>query len=192
MVDTFSYGSTYLSITPIDGSDMDFKAIIETVDLGGGAKEMESIPTIADGRLVKFNAQEDFEITLEGYAVECASSSTTGNGFYDLMYSSNTDSTQPLSVSVDNDRTKHRLVILATDNNSQTNATSATSSGDRAMKWTFKNGYFTNVAASFTDGVWKFTVTFKCPPKDKSGASNLTIESSDGTAVIPASDSYTS
>jgi len=190
--DTFSDGSTYLSITKKDGSDMDFKAMIETVDISGGAKDFDQIATIAGGRLKKFNPQEPTEITLEGYAVELGSTSTTGNGFYDLMHSQ--DTTQPLSISTDLTRYEYQLVVLATDNASQTNATSATSEGDAAIRYTFQNGHFTNVNASFTDGVWKFTITYKVTPFNKSGTSNITYESTDGSTGKTLSEvsSYTS
>ena len=188
--DTFGEGSTYVSITKKDGSNMDFKAIVETVDVSGGAKDFEGIATIAGGRLKKQNPQEDIEVTLEGYAVEVGSTSTTGNGFYDLMYTQ--DTSQPLSVSTDHTHSEYQLVVLATDNTSQTNATSATSSGDDAMRWVFKNGHFTKVDASFTDGVWKFTINFKVTPFDKSRNANVTFESTDGSSVLSEVAAYTS
>jgi len=187
--DTFGEGSTYLSIAKKNGSDINFKAIIETIDISGGAKGFDSIATIAGGRLKKHTPQEDIEITLEGYAVEVGSTSTTGNGFYDLMHSQ--DTTQPLSISTDYSRNEYRMVILATDNTSQTDAVSATSSGDDAMRYVFQNGHFTNVTASFTDGVWKFSITYKVTPFDKNKNSNVTYESTDGSTILTAVDSYT-
>jgi len=186
--DTFGEGSTYLSITKKGGSDIDFKAIIETIDVPDGEKGFETFKTIAGGRLKKFNPQEDIEITLEGYAIEVGSTSTTGNGFYDLMHTQ--DTSQPLSISTDHTHDEYQLVILATDNTSQADATSATSSGDNAMRWVFKNGHFTKVNASFTDGVWKFSITYKVPPFDKSNSSNVTYESTDGSDVLSAVSAY--
>lgn len=190
--DTFGEGSTYLSITKKDGTDMDFKTIIETIDISGGAKGFDSIASIAGGRLKKFNPQEDIEVTLEGYAVEIGSTNSTGKGFHDLLHTQ--DTSQPLSVPTDHSHSEYQIVILATDNLSQTNATSATESGDNAIRYTFKNGHFINVNPSFTDGVWKFTVTFKVPPFNKAGSSNITYESTDGTEgeILSEIDSYTS
>ena len=189
-INTFSEGSTYLSICKQGGSFVDFKAIIETVDVPGSEKGMEGIPTIAGGRLKKFAPQEDQEVTLEGYAIEVGSDGTTGNGFYDLM--GTVDTSQPLSISNDHTHDDFELVVLATDNTSQTTATAATTDGDKAMRWDFKGGNFTKVDASFTDGVWKFTITYKIPAFDKAASSTSTVESTDGTssAILAAISDY--
>jgi len=184
--DTFSE-KTLLSIQKLDGTAMSFETIIESIDSSGGEKGFDSIATIGGGRLKKFNPQEDIEVTLEGYAVEAGTDSgATGVGFYDLMHSQ--DTTQPQSISVDSDRDEYMVCMMATDNSSQSNAISVTTSTDLAERWTYKNGHFTNVVASFTDKVWKFTVSYKCPPFNKAGTSNVTYESTDGEAskVLPA------
>jgi len=184
--DTWSE-KTLLSIQKLDGTAINFEAIIETIDQSGGEKGFDSIASISGGRLKKFNPQEDMEVTLEGYAVEVATETgTAGKGFYDLMHSQETS--QPLSISVDHERDEYMVCMMATDNSSQADAVSVTTSTDKAERWTFKNGHFTNVVASFTDKVWKFTITYKCPPFNKSAASNVTYESTDGTAakILPA------
>jgi len=190
VLDTFSETSL-LSICRKGGTEASYQVLIESVETSGGEKGFDSIASIAGGRLKKFNPQEDFEVTIEGYALEVGTDSgTAGLGFYDLLHSQ--DTSQPLSVSVDRVRDEFRLVIMATDNTSQTSASAVTTSGDQAMRWTFQNGHFTNVEASFSDKVWKFTVTFKCPPFNKSGTANVTYESTDGTAtkVLPALSEY--
>jgi len=187
--DTFSE-LAYLSITKKGGSDVDFKTIIETIDTAGGAKDFNSIASIGGGRLKSFTPQEDIEVTIEGYAVEAGTDSgTTGKGFYDLMHTA--DTSQPLAISVDHARDEYQVAILLTDNTSQTNATAATSATDKAKRLVMKNGHFTQVNASFTDKVWKYTITFKCPPFQKDGTANITYESSDGTTSLSAVASYT-
>ena len=175
--DTFGEGSTLLSITKKSGSDINFNTIIETVDIPGGEKGVDPVPTIRGGRLKKTLPQEDTEITLEGYAIEIGTQSgSAGNGFYDLMGSMTTSSSVG-TISADHNFDEYQLVILATDNGSQTTATAATTSGDNAMRWKYQNGHFTKVDASFTDGVWKFSITFKVTPFNKAGTSNTTFES---------------
>ena len=186
VLDTFSETSL-ISITALDGTAMNFSAIIETIDISDGEKGYDSIATISGGRLKKFNPQEDVEVTIEGYAVEAGTDSgATGLGFYDLQNSQ--DTSQPISISVDRVRTEYQLAVMCTDNAAQTTAVATTTSTDKAMRWTFENGHFTKVDASFTDKVWKFSITFKCPPFNKSGTANYTYESTDGTAdkVLPA------
>ena len=191
-LDTFSEVSL-LSITRKDGTDRDFSAIIESWSVSGGEKGFESIPTISGGRLKKFTPQEDVEVTIEGYATELATDSgASGLGWFDLMHSE--DTSQPISISVDRTHDEFRLVIMNTDNASQSAATAVTTTGDKAIKMSFQNGHFTNVETDFGDKVVKFSVTFKCPVFNSAGTANVTYESTDGTAtkVIPASSSYTS
>lgn len=183
--DTFSEVSL-LTIQKKDGSARNYETIIETIDISGGEKGFDSIATIKGGRLKKFNPQEDIEVTIEGYAVEVGTSggSATGTGFYDTLHS--VDTSQPMSIPVDLVRDETMVAIMATDNLSQASAVGSTSSSDKCERWVFKNGHVTNVTASFTDKVWKFTLNYKVPPFDKSGSANVTYESSDGNGALSA------
>ena len=183
-MDTFSEGSTYLSIRQSGGSWVNFKTIIETIDIPDGEKGFDSMASISGGRLKKHNPQEDVEVTLEGYAIEVGD----GNGFYDLVQAGTADTTQPLSFNPDHNHTEFDMVILATDNNQQGSADLVTTTGDKAMRWHMVNGHFTKCDASFTDNVWKFTIAFKVTPFNRVGSANITYESTDGEAgdVLPA------
>jgi hypothetical protein len=190
-IDTFSEVAL-ITITRQGGTDTSYAAIIESFKESGGAKDFESIATTSGGRLKKFNPQEDFEVTIEGYGLEIGTDTgTTGLGWYDLMHTE--DTSQPMSISVDRTRDNFRLSIMVTDNASQTSATAVTVTGDKAMRKTYKNGHFTNVESDFGDKVMKFSITFKCPPFDSSGSANVTYESTDGTdaKVLPAISTYT-
>jgi hypothetical protein len=189
MVDTFGEASTLIGICKKDGSVINFNAIIETVDISGGEKGVDSTATTRGGRLKMFKPEEDSEITLEGYAVEVGSESTTGNGFYDLM--GTLDTSQPLSISSDHSFNEYQLTICATDDTTLTSATGQTAADKSAMRWNYKNGHFTKLDASFTDGVWKFTLTFKVTPFNKTGTANCTYESTDGDAQLDAISAYT-
>ena len=179
----------YVAITKQGGSDVEFRTITETVDIDIGDKDFDVIATLAGGRLVKFTPQEPTTITLEAYPVEAGTDSgSVGKGFFDLMNSG--DSTQPLSISLDRTRNKYRIVCLWTDDTSVTTATSGISANQTGLRIIAKNGYFTSIKPSFTDGILKFTVTFKCPPFDKDGNPNVTIESTDGTAALDAVPAY--
>jgi len=187
--DTWSE-TAYVAICKKGGSDMEFRTITETVDVDLGDKDFDVIATLAGGRLVKFNPQEPTSITLEAYPVEAGTDTgNTGKGFFDLMNSS--DNSQPLSIAVDRNRDQYRVVILWTDDTSVTSATASVAEGQTGLRIIAQNGYFTSVKPSFTDGILKFTVTFKCPPFDKDGNANITMESTDGTAALEAVSSYT-
>ena len=175
------------------GSDVKFASITETVDVDIGNKDFDVIATLAGGRIVKFTPQEPTTITLEAYPLEAGTDTgDTGKGFFDLM--NTVSATQPLSIPVDRTRSKYRIAVLWTDDTSETDAAAQviapTNTGLRIVA---ADGYFTSVKPSFTDGVLKFTVTYKVPPFDKSGAANVMIESVAGstTATMTALASYT-
>lgn len=181
-----------LSICKKGESDANYQVLITNIETPSGEKGFESIANLAGGRIKKFTPQEDIEITLEGYAVEVGTDTgTTGKGFFDLMHTGG--SSQPLSISVDHSRDEYRMALMVTDNSSQTSAADATSDGDKAMRFVFKNGHFTKVDASMSpeDGL-KFSITYKVPPFDKSGNANVTYESTDGTsgATLEALGNY--
>ena len=186
-----------VSIAAQAGTDVKFASITETVDIDIGDKDFDVIATLSGGRLVKFNPQEPTTITLEAYPVDAATegftTATTGAGFFDLM---NTyDAAQPLVVTNDRSRNKHRIAIMWTDSSSETDATAATvAPTNEALRIVAADGYFTSVKPSFTDGVLKFTVVYKVPPFDSSGSGNVKIESVSGsaTATMTALASYTS
>lgn len=193
--DTWSE-TALVSISAQAGTDVTFQTITEAVDIDIGDKDFDVIATIAGGRLVKFTPQEPTSITLEAYPVDAATTgfttATTGTGFFDLL---NTyDTTEPHVITVDRNRNKHRIAIMWT-NGSATNATAqVVTPTAQALRVVAADGYFTSVKPSFTDGVLKFTVTYKVPPFDKSGNANVKIESINGsaTATLTALASYTS
>ena len=189
-LDTWSE-TAWVDIAAQAGSDVAFQTITETVDIDIGDKDFDVIATLKGGRLVKYTPQEPTTITLEAYPVEAGTDSgTTGEGFFDLM--NTTDASQPLSITVDRTRSKYRLVILWTDNTSVANASAIVGEAYNALRVVASDGYFTSVKPSFTDGVLKFTVTYKVPPFDKSGTGNVAIQSTDATASLTALASYTS
>lgn len=189
-LDTWSE-TAWVDIAAQAGSDVAFQTITETVDIDIGDKDFDVIATMAGGRLVKFTPQEPTSITLEAYPVEAGTATgTTGEGFFDLM--NTTDASQPVSITVDRSRSKYRIVILWTDNTAIANASAEVADTYNALRVVASDGYFTSVKPSFTDGVLKFTITYKVPPFDKSGTGNVTIQSTDATATLTAVASYTS
>lgn len=178
-----------ITIQKKGGSAMDFRALITTYDITGGVKDFETIPNAKGGRIKNFKAQSDYEIKLEGYAVESGTATgTTGEGFFDLLHADDGDSTQPLLIVPDHVRDLYLVSICHTDSESASSAVAASTDGDSTMRDTFRNGHFTNVTQSFTDGICKFAITFKAAPFDKDAGTNVSFESTDGTAtkVIPA------
>lgn len=182
-----------VAISAPAGNDVQFMTITETLDIDIGDKDFDIVASLAGGRLVKFNPQAETTITFEAYPVEAGTDTgSVGKGFFDLL--NTPDATQPISVLVDHTRTKHRVIILWTDDATITTAealvpTVGTASGMRIVA---ADGYFTSAKPSFTDGQLKWTVMFKVPAFDKNAAANVKVESTDGTADLTAVPSYTS
>ncbi|MHA1690039.1 MAG: hypothetical protein ACTSU7_00245 [Candidatus Heimdallarchaeaceae archaeon] len=171
-----------ITIMEKGGSAQDFRALITTYDISGGDKDFSSIANAKGGRIKNFSFQTDFEVTLEGYATQVGNS----EGFFGLL---NTDDvTDELSIVQDHSRVQYLLGIAHTTNSSYTSAISVSTVGDRIMRDIFKNGHFTMVNQTMTDGICKFTLKFKSAPFAKDASSNVTMDSSDGSAtlVVPA------
>jgi len=184
-----------IAIAAQAGTEVEFQSLTETVDITIGDKSFDPINTLSGGRLVKFTPQEPTEITLEAYPVEAGTaafgSASTATGFFDLI--STIDSAQPLVYLVDRTRTKFRVAIMWTDA-SVTAAGQVVAPTNFALRVVAADGYFTSVNPSMTDGIVKFTVTYKVPAFDKSGNANVKVESVGGaaTATLTALASYTS
>ncbi len=176
-----------ISVVPLDGTAMDYRAIMTTYDISGGDKDFTSIANAKGGRIKNFSTQTDYEITMEGYATQVGA----GEGFFDLQHPGAGDSEQALLVPVDHDRSQYMLSIMHTTKTTASSAvaelTVSGTGGDRALRDTFKNGHFTSVNQSFTDGICKFTLKFKAAPFDRAAGANVTFESTDGSdsATLP-------
>ena len=183
-----------VAISIIDGSNLQFAALTETIDFDIGEKDIEGIPLVNGGRVTKWNPEGDSSITFEAYPLQAGTDSgTTGLGFFDLMHS--VDSAVPIRITNDRNRDKYRVLVLWTNDPTPTTAQASTADTFSALRIGMADGHFTSVKPSFTDGILKFTVTYKCAAFDKSGAGNVMIEScagSSGTDILPAVAAYTS
>lgn len=192
MVSTWSENA-FVAISVASGSDIKFHVLTETVDIDIGDKDFDVIATLSGGRLVKFTPQEPTTITLEAYPIEAGTDTgTTGKGFFDLMNTQ--DDSQAQQIVLDRTRTKYRIALLWTDQTipAVTTANGEIVSGSSGLRIVASDGFFTSVKPSFTDGVLKFTITYKVPAFDKAGSANVKIESCDTSATLPALASYTS
>lgn len=100
----------------------------------------------------------------------------------------------PYRVSNDRNRTKYRVLILWTDKTTAVRASEAVANTYYATRIGLADGHFTSVKPSFTDGILKFTVMFKCSAFDKTGTSNAMMEScaaGGGSDALPAIADYT-
>lgn len=170
-----------LTIQPKGGTAVNYYADVSTYDTTGLDKDFDSIANGKGGRIKNFKPQTDGEVTMEGYFTEVGN----GKGVLDLIHAGTADSTQPLSFSTDHSRELLLLSIMHTTDESATSAISATLQDERAMRDTYKNGHMTMVTSSFTDNIKKFTIKYKVTPFAKDASSNVTYESTDGSATSP-------
>ncbi len=182
-----------IAISKIGGSDIQFAGITETVDLDLGEKDIEGVPLVNGGRVTKFTPEGDSTITFEAYPLEAGTDTgTTGHGFFDLL--NEVDATVPIRVKNSRTRDKYRVLIMWTNDSTATGAESTTAANASALRVGLAGGHFTSVKPSFTDGILKFTVTYKTAAFDKSGDSNVMMESAagaDASDVLPAIGAYT-
>lgn len=183
-----------IAISIQGGSDIQFASVTETVDFDIGEKDIEGVPLVNGGRVTKFTPEGDSSITFEAYPLQAGTDTgSTGLGFYDLMHS--VDASVPIRVTNDRDRDKYRVLALWTNDPTPTTAQSVTANTYSALRIGMADGHFTSVKPSFTDGILKFTVTFKCAAFSKTGTGNVMMESCAGSTagdILPAIAAYTS
>ena len=91
-------------------------------------------------------------------------------------------------------REKYRILVLWTDKASPVKASEEIANTLSALRIGYADGHFTSVKPSFTDGILKYTVIFKCSSFDKSGNANVMMEScaaGGGSDTIPVIADYT-
>ncbi len=182
--DTWSE-TALISISKASDFEVEFYSITDTIDINFGEKGFDAMANMKGGRLVKFNPQDPTEITLELFHVEVGSdlsSAGAGKGGFDLLWGGiNSDTTQPISISSDRTREKLRLTLLWTDDTTVTTASAAINLNQTGMRIIAKNAYCISANPSYTDKVFKVTATFRIPPFDKDGNSNIETQSTDGS-----------
>jgi len=186
-----------------DSKDYHAAGMTETVDFDFGDKDIEGVALTNGGRVTKWNPEGDSTITFEAYPLQAGTTSDAVDnedltGWDDLMYSEDSLNTVASAknnrVKNDHNRDLYRVLFLWTNDTSATSAAAETAADKSAYRLGAANGYFTSVKPSFTDGVLKFTITFKVVPFDKSGDGNLLKESAAGSIAadaLPAIANYT-
>ena len=91
-------------------------------------------------------------------------------------------------------RNKYRVLVLWTDKTTTVKASEAIANSLNALRIGYANGYFTSVKPSFTDGILKYTVIYKCVAFNRSGTANVMMEScaaGGGSDALPVIADYT-
>lgn len=175
----------YCLINLWDGTtDMNIAPIIKSVEITQGGRPVESVPTLSGGRILIFKPEEDTEISFEGIPVSIGDKDATSQDGLELFFHGGTSSAAPFSVSSSLTRTTFVLTLMWTDGTA-TSATMSIPSGNYALRYNFANCFMTLSQPSFSvDGGLVSKYTFKCAPRNKAGTSNITEQSTDGTASM--------
>ena len=91
-------------------------------------------------------------------------------------------------------RNKYRVLALWTDKTTTVRASEAIANTLNALRVGYADGYFTSVKPSFTDDILKYTIAYKCAAFDRTGTSNVMVEScavGGGSDALPVIADYT-
>lgn len=171
------------------GTDVQFAALTETIDIDIGDKDIDQIASVAGGRLIKKIPQDITTITFEGYPTDIDSAG--GTGVSQMFHGGTWDTTEPMAVTSSLGRDKFRIAVLWTDDTTATGATGTTAATTNSYRIIFAHAYMVSCKPSFTDGVLKFTFSFKCPAFNPNGIALIKEDSGDATALT-ALTSYNS
>jgi hypothetical protein len=184
---TTSYGDydawqRHALVSVDDGTtEVQMHALTSSINIEGGERDIDTIPLLNLGQVVKHGPAGMITVTFEGYALGVGTASAgTATGVWDIFAETPAkDSSDPFSVTISTTRTRYQVAILWTNDGDATKGTSAVTQGTSyaGIRFVLAECFCTAHTADFTDGVLKFTLTFKGPAIDKAAAGNVKWES---------------
>lgn len=176
-------------VTEFGESGVAFEGLIEGFPaMDWGEKDIEGIPLVNGGRVVKRIPMTDESLTFKVYPV---SVDLDGTGFMQHFHPQDTDdSTPPIVVLNTNNRNLYKVTILWATVLPAT-AETLPDAGEPARRIQIFNSYITVCKPNFDEYILSAEVTFKWPPFQKDATRNKIEESTDNTIQLPASTAYT-
>lgn len=170
--------------------EQQFAALTEDITgMEFGEKDVEGIPTVSGGRIIKKVSMTDESVTMKMYPI---SASLDGDGVVGNFHpQSVVDSADPIVVQNTNLRNRHKVVFLWSTN-LPTAASTVTVAGAQSYRIQVINAYMTKYTPSFDDKILSAEVTFKWAPFNKAGIGNKREESASTAALAAATASATS
>ena len=162
-----------------------------TEDITGldfGEKDIEGMPLLNGGRVVKKIPMTDESVTIKGYPVGVANDGTGMGAFFS---GTATPAADPSTIYNDPRRREHRLVFTWREDLPQAinvgyTAGSTVPAGVSAYRVTVVNAYCTAYKPNFDDKILSAELTFKWAPFNKGGAPNKKEESTVVTTGLTA------
>ena len=170
------------------GSEIAFAGFTEDITaLDFGDRDIEGVPLVNGGRVIKCNPMDDESITLKVYQVDALlDTSDVANGVAQLMHPQTTeDATQPVLVDNTVNRRKFGIIILWAETLPAT-AGAIPAESKKAYRIQIVNAYMTSYKPNYDDKMLSAEVTFKWAPFQKDASSNKREESTDGSVQLPA------
>lgn len=150
-----------------------------------GEKQIEVIPTLSGGDVVRRVPMTEESITLKLYPIGVGGTAeTTATGIMALFHPPS-DNTQPKVQANTRDRTKYRLVLLWATTLPAT-ASTIPIAGVYAYRIQIFNAYMVSAKPSFDDKTMSVECSFKWAPFQKDGTRNKIEESTDDSAQLAA------
>lgn len=171
------------------GSCIEFAGLTEDITaMDWGEKDIEGVPLLNGGRVVKHTSMTDESITLKMYPVDALldNASDVANGVVQLFHPQTTeDTTQP--VAVDNSIYRRRFgIILLWSETLPSLSDALPAASKKAYRVQIVNAYMTSYKLSFDDKIMSAECTFKWSPFDKAAARNKREDSTDGSVQLAA------
>jgi len=165
-----------VSIQPIGGTAYQFAAIIDSMSFGGGEKQIEGVPVMNGGRLVKRTPMTDHEVSFTIYPTSTQFTSKDMIQLFALP-SASWVTTTPQDVSISRGSDRYQVCILWTDDATATTANGTTVASKLARRYVLKSARCVSYASSFADRHLTAEVSFKAPAFTPSGTATLKIAS---------------
>lgn len=164
-------------ITKKGGSEVQFAAKTTEVTIEGGKKPISIETLLNGGNLVNLEPGELLVVKAKIYPVEIDEVNQWFLG--DIS-----DSSQPLYAENELTMYEFRAALLWHDGTTASTASGTTGASDKAYRLYFDNGYMTECTPDTSGRKVIMNVVIEFPPFTAAGASNLHVQSSDGTAAI--------
>ena len=156
---------------------LDYDVIVTSISIDNGGKDIEQIPNLKGGRLVKQVPQGIITLSFEGYPINLDTTGAQDLAQHFHTTQANWDDSGALAVTSSLNRETYMICILFTNDTSATGADEATSASTDSYRYTLQNAYMTSYNLDFTDGELKATFEFKAPAFERDATTNVKEES---------------
>lgn len=170
------------------GEEIAFAGMTEDITaMDWGERDIEGMPLVNGGRVIKTSPMGDESMTLKVYDVDALlDTANVANGVVQLMHPQSTeDATVPVLVDNSIYRRRFRIILLWA---TTLPATAGAIPGDSipAYRIQIVNAYMTSFKPDYGDKLKSAEITFKWAPFNKAATANKREEYTDGSDYLPA------